>query len=50
MRMACADCGCVVDRGVRVEVCDDAERCCCAALSREDTDSSGEADPGSDVS
>ena len=50
MRMGCADCGCVVDRGVRIGVCDDGERCCCAALPRNDSDVSGEADPRIDKS
>jgi hypothetical protein len=49
MRMGCADCGCVVDRGVRVEVCDHEERCCCAALPRCDSDVGGECDRGVDV-
>ena len=31
MRMACAECGCVVDAGTRVSVCADAG-CCCATL------------------
>jgi hypothetical protein len=45
-----ADCGCVVDRGVRIEVCDNAGRCCCAALTRQDWDDSTDADPGIDTS
>lgn len=31
MRIACADCGCVVDRGVRLALCAD-DRCCCSRL------------------
>lgn len=31
MIIACAECGCVVDRGVRVESCGDLE-CCCSHL------------------
>ena len=31
MEILCADCGCRVDRGVRVAVCAD-PRCCCAHL------------------
>jgi hypothetical protein len=34
MRMECADCGCVVDRGVVVEACGGQE-CCCLELPRE---------------
>ena len=29
--MTCADCSCVVDRGVRLETCEDLG-CCCRAL------------------
>ncbi len=32
MRMGCAHCQCVIEAGVRVTVCDDASRCCCADL------------------
>jgi hypothetical protein len=32
MEIACAGCGCVVDRGVIVEPCDNHPRCCCAEL------------------
>lgn len=31
MEIECADCGCVVDRGVVLDRCDDA-RCCCRHL------------------
>jgi hypothetical protein len=31
MRMGCADCGCTIEAGVRVVVCD-APHCCCAEL------------------
>ena len=31
MEMRCADCGCRVDRGERLEVCGD-PRCCCHDL------------------
>lgn len=31
MEMHCADCGCRVDRGVRVEMCGD-PACCCRDL------------------
>lgn len=29
--MSCAECGCLVDRGVRVSICE-RERCCCSEL------------------
>jgi hypothetical protein len=29
--IACADCGCLVERGERVAVCDDPQ-CCCVSL------------------
>jgi hypothetical protein len=32
MVIACADCGCIVDRGVIVERCGSYPRCCCGAL------------------
>lgn len=32
MRIACADCGCVVDRGLILERCDKHPDCCCADL------------------
>jgi len=32
MEIACADCGCVVDRGVIVRRCDGHPRCCCGEL------------------
>ena len=31
MTIACADCGCLVDRGIRVESCPDSD-CCCRHL------------------
>lgn len=31
MQMACADCDCVVEDGVRVETCGDPD-CCCAHI------------------
>lgn len=31
MEMSCAECGCVVDRGIRVAVCSD-PGCCCRDL------------------
>jgi len=31
MKIACAECGCVVDAGIRVNVCTDSG-CCCAEL------------------
>jgi len=34
MEMTCADCGCLVERGVVVEVCDRHPACCCAELPR----------------
>jgi hypothetical protein len=33
MELRCADCGCLVDRGVRVETCGNAD-CCCTDLPR----------------
>ena len=41
MEMRCADCGCRVDRGVRVEMCGD-PACCCRELPVR------AADPGDD--
>ena len=41
MKIACADCGCVVDRGNRVTTCGDAG-CCCQHLPR--LDPAGQAD------
>jgi hypothetical protein len=32
MEIACADCGCVVDRGVIVTRCDRHPCCCCGEL------------------
>lgn len=32
MEIACAGCGCVVDRGVIVSVCADHPICCCGEL------------------
>lgn len=40
MRMACAECGCVVDAGTRLSTCPDAG-CCCATLP-----TATDADPG----
>jgi hypothetical protein len=37
----CAGCGCVVDRGVRVELCPDPD-CCCAHLPRATGDASSD--------
>ncbi len=34
MRFECADCGCIVDRGVVVATCDVAD-CCCRDLPRQ---------------
>lgn len=31
VEILCADCGCLVDRGVRITVCDDVN-CCCRDL------------------
>lgn len=31
--MGCADCGCVVNRGVIVRACDQYPDCCCRELS-----------------
>jgi hypothetical protein len=31
VKIACAECGCVVDRGIRLAVCSDPE-CCCKDL------------------
>ena len=36
MEMGCADCECVVDRGVRVVVCADVD-CCCSELAVAET-------------
>jgi hypothetical protein len=33
MEMACADCGCVVERGVIVRRCDRYPACCCEELA-----------------
>ena len=43
VEILCADCGCLVDRGVRVTVCGDPD-CCCAHLAIHKTDDAGEAD------
>ena len=32
MEIACADCGCLVDRGVIVRTCDKHPDCCCRDL------------------
>jgi hypothetical protein len=32
MEIACAGCGCVVDRGVIIERCDSYPDCCCGEL------------------
>jgi hypothetical protein len=36
MRVACAECGCLVDRGVIVERCDAHPSCCCGDLPVEE--------------
>ena len=36
MEILCADCGCLVDRGLRLSLCDDVG-CCCAALALQST-------------
>ena len=35
MKMGCGDCGCVVEHGVRLKVCDD-QPCCFAELPKAD--------------
>lgn len=32
MKILCADCGCLVDRGVRLQVCAIGAECCCGEL------------------
>jgi hypothetical protein len=43
MEIACAECGCVVDRGVRMIPCKDTE-CCCRELPIREADESSEQD------
>ena len=47
MRMGCAECGCVVEAGARVVVCD-APGCCCAELPVADADLVTELDANDD--
>jgi hypothetical protein len=41
MEIACADCGCVVDRGVVVAPCPRNPDCCCQGLSVRKPDEGG---------
>ena len=43
MKIACAECGCVVDRGVRIIPCEDTE-CCCRDLPIREGEASSEHD------
>lgn len=36
MEMTCADCGCLVDRGVIIRPCDEHPDCCCRDLAVRD--------------
>jgi hypothetical protein len=38
MEMTCADCDCMVDRGVIVKPCDAYPACCCGQLPRRTED------------
>ena len=42
--MLCADCGCLVDRGIRTAVCGDPE-CCCAQLPVREADAVDRPEP-----
>jgi hypothetical protein len=42
MEIICADCGCLVDRGVIVTPCDAYPNCCCAELSVRDSETANE--------
>jgi hypothetical protein len=42
MEIACAGCGCVVDRGVIIKRCDSHRRCCCGELPVRDHSESAE--------